>query len=68
MAGGVCCYESAATFVNCTIAGNSANDVGGGIAVRRWSDVLLQNCVVADKQRANRARMLMWRERPFRLF
>ena len=46
--GGVLCTESDGVYVNCTIASNIAGYAGGGAQIERTSDMLVQNCILAN--------------------
>ncbi len=41
--GGVCCFDI--TMTNCIIAGNSANDMGGGVYILSYSPTII-NCTI----------------------
>ena len=51
--GGVYCTQSGMSFVNCTIADNVADDAGGGIHIQTTSDVVIDNCIIANNTATN---------------
>ncbi|MFH1009922.1 MAG: right-handed parallel beta-helix repeat-containing protein, partial [bacterium] len=46
-AGGVYCGASSATFTNCTLSGNVADNYGGGLVCDGYSAATFKNCVIS---------------------
>ena len=50
--GGIYCYNSSPTIINCIISGNSAGTHGGGLFCQN-SDLVITGCIIKDNSSAN---------------